>query len=780
MQLEQQIAINTIIDRTLRVSGLYEESYSEGFRNSSFCAFQRSFEESDVHYAKQLSHLITIRSINLRITGTVDAIETVDGTTTLHFLAFTGEAIHDFDAELAITDWARAKMTAALYCEHEEIENISITIHWYGRRFLQPILRSESIKRADAKHYITELLQQYLLWSKPLTSWPAIRDLSIEALPFPYEEFRPGQEEMISAVQKAVKESQDVLIQAPTGIGKTLASLFPAIKTMIRDNIKKIFYLTARNTGKEVSYSAVELLKQKGLRARTVIITSKEKTCARKEAIKECEDCTYAAQYYKKLREVIPSMVKGDDIYTRTVIEAAGEEFQICPFELSLDLATYADIIICDYNYVFDPNVKLKRFFTDCDEEYLFLVDEAHNLIDRGRNMFSATISLTAFVELKKLVAFDSTDLSEAIQSVITELSNFRAQIAVTEEDLITPLPPYGLLKLLRKVASFTEDIFARKQKKRYKKSLGELYFAIRHLLNISEQFDDSYHTIIEDSGEDLTVQLFCINPAANLHKGFAMAQSSVIFSATLSPANYFIEVCGLKKDTETLLLPSPFPKEHFLQMVTPNLSTRFNHRHLTEDEVLGAIECYINHQKGNFMLFFPSYQYMNRIATLFIKKNFALDVVVQQPEMSQIERELFLSYFDAKRDNTLVAFAVMGGIFGEGVDLVGERLNGVVVVGVGLPGISSERELIKNYFDREKKGYDYSYTYPGLNKVLQAAGRVIRTNEDRGSLLLLDERFTSAKYRHLLPSYWSPINVTNSSDIQRLLRNFTSPPNDK
>lgn len=775
MQLEQQITINTIIDRTLRVSALYEESYSEGFRSSSFSAFQRSFEDEEIRYNINLQQLITIRSLNLRITGTIDAVEHSEEGTTLHLLQFTNEAIHDFDAELAITAWAKAKLLSALYCESEAVPQVRYSIHWYGRRFVQPIVRTEVIQRADAKAYLTELLQQYLLWSKPLTSWPAIRDISIEALPFPFEGFRPGQEQMIEAVQQSIKAEADILIQAPTGIGKTLASLYPAIKTMITEHIKKVFYLTARNTGKDVSFSAVQLLKSRGLRARTVIITSKESTCARKEAIKECEDCTYAAQYYKKLREAIPALVKQDDIYTRTIIEAAGEEFQICPFELSLDLATYADIIICDYNYVFDPNVKLKRFFTDCDEEYVFLVDEAHNLIDRGRNMYSATINLQAFIVLKKLIAFDSTDLTEALNNVILELNGYQSQIQTTGDDLLAQLPPYGLLKLLRKVASFAEEIFARKQKKRYKKSLGELYFAVRHFLNISEQYDEHYYTIVQDMGSDLTVQLFCINPASNLHKGFALAHSAIVFSATLSPPDYFIEVCGLSKQTKRLLLPSPFPREHFLQMVTPNLSTRYTHRQLSESEVVGAIESYINHQKGNFILFFPSYEYMNRIATLFIKKNYTIDTVVQQPEMSQIERELFLSYFDTERETTLVAFAVMGGIFGEGVDLVGERLHGVAIIGVGLPGISSERELIKNYFDKKKKGYDYSYTYPGLNKVLQAAGRVIRSSSDRGTLLLIDERFTSAKYRHLLPSYWSPVNVTNSADIARLLTDFYS-----
>ncbi len=711
----------------------------------------------------------------------LNLFDTIDGRhdseNRIEMIGFTNENFKTFIPELEIITLARAKIIAYGWMAKQKLSSVELIIFWYRRDSMIPFEYSQNIVFDEISDEVEELILIYLEWARPFQGWRAIRNRTIREIEFPFTPFRTGQREMMAQVFTAAKRFEQRLIEAPTGIGKTMASLFPSVKALESCEIQRIFYLTARNTGQEVIREAAKILGKRGLRLKSVTITSKEKSCARRDAIRECDDCKYSEGYYSRLREGVHAAFRDDEL-TFELIDRIGKEFLLCPFELSLDLALHADLIICDYNYVIDPNVTLKRFFTEVEENYLFLIDEAHNMVDRARSSYSSKLSVESFLELQKTVGKSIKDIGDYINDILEIFSRYRHIATKTNGSRVESTPPFDLLKQLRNLLKLIDEWLALKEKKRFNKILLDHYFEIRHFCSIAELFDETYCAIHEIYEGEFSINLFNVNPAPHLEKKLAAAVSTSLFSATVSPHGYFKKVLGLGESSQTLSLPSPFEPSHLKLLVADPVSTKLTQREVTLNEVVGATEAVVTARNGNYMAFFPSYEYMNRAVLKFRQKHPSILTLVQKPGMTEDERSEYLETFSKSRidsDETLLGFAVMGGIFGEGVDLVGDKLNGVVVVGVGLPGISPEREQIRTYFRQEGSGFDFAYTYPGLNKVLQAAGRVIRSTTDRGVVLLIDERFGSPQYRSLFPDHWNPEIVKSREQIIEMIKCFYS-----
>ena len=597
-----------------------------------------------------------------------------------------------------------------------------------------------------------------------------------------------------------------MLVQAATGIGKTIAVLYPAVRALAEELSQKIFYLTARTTGQMVAEKALDELRAKGLRLKSVNLTAKDKICFCPDSACHPDECEYARGHYDRINNAVKAIFTRQDAFTREIIIQTAREFQVCPFEFSLELSLWADCIICDYNYAFDPRVFLRRFFQEENGDYIFLIDEAHNLVDRSREMFSAQIFKQPVLDLRRQLKKDLPHIFKSLGRInawlvkarkkCTESTTTRkaggldftaiggkrqgrevpqslrvkpgAKHPVWKTQSRNPLaekdPPEDLIPLLKGFLFITERWLAQNIKTAFRESLLDLYFAVSGFIRVADQYDECYTTCYEKMGKDLKLKLFCIDPSIHLEKAMNRCQVAIFFSATMTPMDYFKQILGCDQSAQHLILHSPFPGENLGLYISDQISTYYRHRDQTADQVSRVIATLIEQKKGNYLLYFPSYVYMRKIYRSYTVRCPQTETILQKPGMPESERDMFLKRFSQNNPQTLVGFAVMGGIFGEGIDLVGNRLMGAVVVGVGLPGISLERELIKEYFTNALgAGFEYAYLYPGINRVLQAAGRVIRTENDRGVVLLIDQRYSRFQYKSLLREEWDPIRVQDT-----------------
>jgi DNA excision repair protein ERCC-2 len=625
----------------------------------------------------------------------------------------------------------------------------------------------------ELESFFQDLLSRYLEWAETIVSWQSQRDASIHRLEFPYTRYRRGQREMAVGVYRTLKNQSQLLIQAATGIGKTMAALFPAIKAIAEGINAKIFYLTARTTGRITAENALDHLRQGKLRLKSLSITAKDKICFNPEAACNPEECEYARGHFDRVNDAIQDIF-AQDAFTRSAIEQVAQSYRICPFEFSLELSLSADCIICDYNYAFDPRVFLRRFFLEEGGDYAFLIDEAHNLVDRSREMFSAEIFKQPVLDVRRAIRRDLPQISSSLGKINAWMIKARKKCKNIGSALHEKEPPHGLFPLLHRFQLMTAAWLTRNIKTAYRDLLLDLYFQITGFMRVAEHFDDSYVTCFEKIDTDLKLRLFCMDPSIQLKDALTRCRAAIFFSATMTPMAYFRQILGCDDDANQLVLPSPFATENLRLLIYESISTLYRQRQQTKDQITRAIHTLVEQKKGNYLVFFPSYAYLQMVYDVYTPNAAGIDHIRQTPSMSETERIEFLQQF--KRDNprSLVGFAVMGGIFAEGIDLVGERLSGAIIVGVGLPGISLERELIRAYFaETIDAGFEFAYQFPGINRVLQAAGRVIRSEQDRGVVLLIDQRYATDRYRSLLLKQWKTVRVRHERRLIDELQNF-------
>lgn len=770
----------------ISVRNLVEFILRSGSIDSGFMGSSRALEGTRAHQKIQksgiagysaevhLSYTVEYQDYCLTVEGRADGIIEVNGSTMIDEIKSTTRPLEYIDENYNPLHWAQAKCYAYIYSWENGLDYIGVQITYYQ-------LDTEEVKQLGKRFHIDELrdffydlVEKYKVWADFTQDWAVIRNKSIKELIFPFGSYRKGQRELAVTVYKTIGEKKKLFAQAPTGIGKTMSTLFPAVKAIGEGLTSKIFYLTAKTITRQVAEEAFIKMREKGLECKTVTITAKDKICFKKEAACKPEECEYAAGHFDRVNGALYDILTHANTLDRNLIEEYAKKHTVCPFEYTLDLAIWADCVICDYNYVFDPRVYLKRFFSDNSGDFTFLVDEAHNLVDRAREMFSAQLSKEQLLELKKL----TKDRAPKVSKALNKLNSYMLSLKKQSEDkryFIQKEAPKEVYPHLRKFIKEAEDWLLDGNDVEGREELVDLYFEVMAFVKISEFFDERYVTFVDCGGRDVILKLFCLDPSYLLSEAVKRGKAAIFFSATLTPLDYFREILGGNSEDYTIRLPSPFDSKNLCLLVADKISTRYKDRVNSYNEVMESIKAMVEQRAGNYLAFFPSYEYMNEVFRLFTERYPYINILLQSSSMTEEEREGFLDRFQPDSEETLLGFAVMGGMFSEGIDLTGDRLSGAVIVSVGLPQMNPERDIIMNYF-REKNGlgFEFAYMYPGMNKVLQAAGRVIRTETDTGTVLLVDERFAHSDYVKLFPREWlHNARIRSVKDIAMHLERF-------
>ncbi len=753
-----KISVRNLIEFVLRAGDIDSRFRSMNRALAGTKAHQKVQKSKGDNYKPEvfLSYEVEHDGLIYMVEGRADGIILDKDTVTIDEIKSTTLPLDIIDENFNPLHWAQAMCYGYFYAQQNHLNEINIQLTYFH-------IDSEEIKNFmktfslyELQIFFNDLLDKYNIWAHFTKEWILKRNQSIEKLDFPFPAYRMGQRDFAVAVYKTITSNKKLFVQAPTGTGKTISTLFPAVKAMSKGYAAKIFYLTAKTVTRQVAEESIALMCDKGVELKYITLTAKEKICFTEEKICSPEHCPYAKGHFDRVNDAILDVLRNENQLTRSVIETYSKAHQVCPFEFALDLSIWSDIVVCDYNYAFDPQVYLKRFFDETDKDYIFLIDEAHNLVDRGREMFSAQLFKSPFLHLKGVMKDKNIKISNALGKINTFMIEQRKK-CIDESYHIEKKEPIDFYPLLRKFISESEDWLAKNEKTEGHGELLQLYFDVMAFLHIAELYDESFITYVESNYKDTTIKLYCVDPSTLLSKAFMRSKAAVLFSATLMPIKYFREILGGKEEDYLLQLPSPFHKENLGLYIIKDISTKYKNREVSYSPIADYIYAAANAQNGNYLVFFPSYEYMNRTYDIFSQKFPHIPIALQLPNMPEEERESFLAQFRPNVDKQFIAFAVMGGIFSEGIDLKGSRLTGSIIVGVGLPQLCLERNIIKDYFtNKNGKGYEYAYVFPGMNKVLQAAGRVIRTETDTGSVVLIDERFAYSSYKQLFPKEWS------------------------
>ena len=673
-------------------------------------------------------------------------------------------------------DWhlGQAKCYAYMFAHALNLETIGVRLTYIKQgRGSKKLIDEYHFYKSELERDVYGYLESYLEFYHIIMRLSEERDASIKELKFPFRNYRKGQKELSKYVYGVAVNKGKLFIEAPTGIGKTMSTIFPYVKYLVEDDKSKIFYLTAKATGKENAHKALNILKDNGLNISDIIITSKEKICFCKGKSCNPDECPFTKGYYNKIKEIIKeSILRYDDFDYETICHIANK-YSVCPFELELDLSLFCDVIVCDYNYVFDPISYMKRYFDEDSSHYLALVDEAHNLVDRSKEMYSASISKTLFLKAK--------DGQKSIQN--RKIKNALARINKIFIDYETRFE-FGQTK----VDDFSDEVYkefnhfitvyqevSKEHNKDVSKELTDLYIEINKFMKISELILERFLLYVDKADKNLTLKIYCLDASRFIAGTASSLNSTVFFSATLSPMPYYMDVLGGNKNSDpNIILSSPFPSENLKLLIAPKISTRYKNRDTSYQDVANYLRTFVSAKKGNYFIYLPSYEYLEKILPI-IEFDDEVDVFIQKKDMSEQEKNDFLSHFQANNVKTTIGLAIIGGAFGEGIDLVGDSLIGVAIVGIGLPKINFEsNQVVEYYKENEINGFNYAYTYPGINKVMQAVGRLIRTENDRGVALLIDERYMWNDYKSLFKKEWNDYEVVlNEADLKRSLQNF-------
>lgn len=686
---------------------------------------------------------------------------------------------------------AQAKCYASMYAREHDSAQMKVRMTYCNMETEELRYFVNTYQRAELDEWFEALLTEYKKWADFTNEWQEQRTASIWQLAFPFS-YREGQKELATYVYRSIVHKRKLFIEAPTGVGKTLSTVFPAVKAIGEGKAERIFYLTAKTITRTVADNTFQLLRERQLRFKTVILTAKEKICFMEET--ECNPgaCPYADGHYDRINDAIYDLLLHEDHYNREKVEEYARKYKVCPFEMSLDMSLFSDGIICDYNYVFDPHVYLKRFFAEgVQGQYIFLIDEAHNLVDRGREMYSASLVKEDFLALKKIVREYDGKMEHQLDKCSRELLPLKREC----EDcrIVGSIEPF--VQAVERLYETMEKYLEEHDESPVREDVLDFFFEISHFLLIYDGLDENYviYTELEED-DSFMVKLFCVNPSVNLKECMQRARSTVLFSATLLPIQYYKSLLGGEKEDFEVYAKSTFNPKKKALYIGSDVTSKYSRRSPKEYYNIAYYLHEITRMRyGNYLIFFPSHSFLQSVFEVY-EENFldseTEECIIQEDIMSEEDREQFLSRFEGNRnceledmihmdieveeEKSLLGFCVMGGIFSEGIDLKNDSLIGAVIVGTGLPQVCNEREILKSYFDAAgKNGFDYAYRYPGMNKVLQAAGRVIRTSEDVGIVALLDDRFLNGAYQQLFPREWEEYEVVTADRVARRVERF-------
>lgn len=649
----------------------------------------------------------------------------------------------------------------------------------------------ELISRPKLSRFFDKCIRTLEIFARPEIERVTVRQASMKAAKFPYSNMRDGQNDFIKAVYRNIARGTNLFAAAPTGTGKTVSALFPAIRALGDARCDKVFYFTPKTTTADAARDCIELFASEGTVIKAVILSAKDRACL---SGGECRSGKGICRYCETVgiaEAAIRLYDGGRAVVTRENIAEKAKEFSVCPYELSLAYAELCDIVICDFNYLFDPKVYLRRFF-DEGGNYAFLVDEAHNLVERARDMYSAELSRE---DILSILSHPEIGEPSPLRSAAAECEQAFSALAeqwlrdelredkngVLHAAAHTKNPPSELYSVIASLVKASEEelrhaLWAKDEEKDARVALiKDYHYKIRDFYSALSRFDDSYELFIFKDADELRMKVYCIDTASAVSARVERGRCAVFFSATLEPIEYFGSLLGKDRYSEVLSLPSPFASEQLSVSIIDSIGTRFSEREATLAAVCRVIAATVSAKRGNYMIFSPSFAYSEALAEAFSRAYPKITVLSQRRDMSGKEKREFLDKFKENSKSYLIGFCVMGGIYSEGIDLAGDALIGAVIVGVGIPGLSYERGAIEAYYDEKyEAGKLYSYVYPGINRVLQAAGRVIRREGDRGVIVLIDDRFNDRLYRKSMPALWKSVKyISDAKELRERLDTF-------
>lgn len=721
----------------------------------------------------------------LRIEGRADGIFREDGRVTVDEIKGVYMDVEEMEKPVLVHR-AQAMCYAYMIAEAENLPEVEVQMTYCNMETERIRRFQETFTRGEIAAWFTDLMDRYEKWAVYEYDWKKKRDASIRKLVFPFP-YRPGQKELAAMTYRTIEDKKKLFIEAPTGVGKTITTVFPAVKAMGEGLSDRVFYLTAKTITRTVAEECFALLGQQDLTFKPITITAKEKMCILDKISCNPEDCERAKGHYDRVNEAVYDMLIHEEKLTREILLSYAERHRVCPFEMGLDAALFADAVICDYNYAFDPDVYLRRFFsTEKKGDMIFLIDEAHNLVERGREMYSARLVKEDFLAVKRIVK--AVQRHEKRPEVQYNLRKFEKALEAAnrtmlewkhgcdEFEVLDGLDGVGAFQfqLLRVLAAY--ELFARDYPALpERETVLDFYFSVRKFAAAVEEADDRYKVYMDYDGEgNFRIKLQCMDPSGRLREVMERGRSAILFSATLLPIRYYREQLGGGEDDRAVYAESSFLPEQRKILIARDVTSRYARRGQSEyQRIARYLEVFVSARAGNYMIFFPSYSFMDQVISR-LELDEGQKLLVQGADMREREKEEFLEAFDAESGTGVVGCCVMGGIFSEGIDLKEDRLIGAAIVGTGLPMVCHERELFKNYYDEKKgQGFSYAYLYPGVSKVFQAGGRVIRTAQDRGVILLLDERFLGRQYLELFPREWFPYEAVDIERMERELKKF-------
>ncbi|MCI8659629.1 MAG: ATP-dependent DNA helicase [Lachnospiraceae bacterium] len=791
-----KISVRSLVEFVLR-SGNIDNRRTSGAEKDAMQAGNRIHRKiqrrmgADYHAEVSLKYATEREQYQILVEGRADGVIKRPGETIIDEIKGVYMDLGQMDKPVDV-HLAQAFCYGYMYAYHHSLEKIGIQLTYCN-------IETEEIRRfkeektlAQLRDWFENLIREYEKWAEYLYCHEISRNDTLKMLEFPYV-YREGQKELVVAVYRALSRGRNLFIQAPTGIGKTLSTVYPALKSMGEGRGDKLFYLTAKTITRSVAEECFGLLKERGLYFSTVTITAKEKLCPMDRTECNPDACSLARGHFDRVNEAVFDIIHKESMITRELVLKYSTHYQVCPFEFCLDISNWVDGIICDYNYVFDPEAKLKRYFSEgVSGEYLFLIDEAHNLVHRAREMFSAVLVKEDFLTVKRILKGRAAKVERGLERCNKKLLEMKREGGELGEGKVKSVfgIRQGEYRILEDANLFVDHLMGMfGELERFmeepegerdfpdRDTVLDFYFQVRHFLNMYEGLDDHYrvYTEVEAEGK-FSLHLFCIDPSRCLAECLDKGVGSVFFSATLLPVLYYKKLLSGNTEDYAVYAASPFPRKNRMLLIGRDVSSRYTRRNQGEyRKVVDYIFQVTKSHRGNYMVFFPSYQFMKEVEKELCEQyDGSFTWRMQEGGMTEPERESFLKDFEAGRDKSFVGLCVLGGIFSEGIDLKAERLEGVIIVGIGIPMVCTEQEILKEYFDDHmENGYDYAYQYPGMNKVMQAAGRVIRTSEDRGIILLLDDRFLRPEVQGMFPREWSEYAPVTRNTVAGWLKRF-------
>ena len=774
MDKSLRLSVHQLVDFLLRSGDIDNRVFNRSSMNegSRLHAAYQSKQSTNYMSEYPLAVSLTVDEIDILLEGRADGIiKRSDGSYVIDEIKTTVEELKIFHEENLEWHLGQAKCYAYMFAKLNDLEFIGVKLTYIRQgKEKEQFIDTYVFNYLELEQFVIDLIGRYLEFYNIIFEKINKRNESIKALPFPFDKYRPGQRELAKYSYAATKKGKRLFVEAPTGIGKTMSTLYPFIKALNDDEKSKIFYLTAKTSGKEAAHQAIRILKEKGLSLSDIIITAKDKICFCKGNACNPDECPYTKGYYDKIQTVLRYSLLNYDDFDLSLITQIAYDNQICPFEYELDLSLFMDVIVCDYNYMFDPISYMKRYFDEDSSHFLALVDEAHNLIDRSRDMYSASLSYQSFKDARKSVRHSKLHKLKLAMSKMNKM--FKEYLEVEDGNHIVDEFNLYTYKTISSFITTMQDI-NKNENKEMTKELLEFYLDVNRFNKMLEFVNSNYLLFYEKKDGDIILRANCLDASGFLNASFSSIKSAVIFSATLSPMEYYVNTLGGKSSDASLVLPSPFPKDNLKIIIAPNISIRYKNRDSSYQKVADYIKAFVQNKVGNYFVFLPSYEYLHNLMPYIDIKD--ASIYEQSKEMSDEEKEIFLDNFKPSPETTSIAFVVVGGAFGEGIDLVSDRLIGAVIVGIGMPKINFISDQISKHYDAlGYSGYDYAYLNPGMNKVMQALGRVIRSENDKGAVLLIDERYLLNEYRDLFKAEWREYEVAfNKDEITAITKDF-------